>query len=549
MNLDELVELTLATDVQLDTDGAALHYDAPAELPAGHIAQLRLHKAGLIRWLSTEPGSAGVQSRHPPSYGQLRLWTRHREHPNPAVYNIRWEVDLDGELDPPALAAALNALVRRHEALRTRFVRRGGVVVAEVMRPAAVPLPVLPPADPRLAAIDEPFDPATAPLLRAALVRHHERRWTLLLVMHHLVCDHTSLAIMLDELSVLYRDPGHELAPAGQYAEFARWERHALDDGLLGGDRDARSGWMDHPPASTGAMDHPPASTGAMDHPPGDSRPGGGTQGDGRPGHGTRRERLLRHWRAELSGARLRPALPYGSLHRTGSRDSLHRPGGRDRPRPANPSRRGAEHRFTVGGDVLHRLDELASRCRTTRYTVLCSAFATLLARITGEPEVVVISSTGGRTLPEHESIVGNFTDALPLRVRVAQARTFADLVAQVGHTVFAALDHRPMPLGMLVADLEPADLGAPGGEPPVPTVLFTVLGADPPVPRFPGVRATLVPPAPSEVARMELYLTVVPYQGGLVGSAEYATELFDASTVAAWCAEFVDVLRTRECQ
>ena len=474
MNFDELVELTLVEDVQLSTDGVTLHYDAPAAVPDDVVAALRRHKAELIRWLSAAPGSAGVQSRHPPSYLQRRLLARHDEHPDPAVYNVRWKLDLAGPLDPVALSAALSAVVARHEALRTRFVRRCGHVVAEVMAPIPVPLPVHEDGDPVVAGIDRPFDPAAAPLLRACLVRHDdrrdyrrgERRWTLLLTLHHLACDQASVAIIMDELSALYAaaDP---LAEPVQYAEFARWERRTL------------------------------------------AEPRG-------------RDRLLGHWRAELAGAELRPPLPY------------------DRPRPARRSGRGAEHRFTVGADLLHGLDETARRLRTTRYTVLCGAFALLLGQLTGQRDVVVMASGTSRTLPEHEKIVGFFAEALPLRVRIPERDGFAELTARLAATVFTALDHRPMPLGFLAADLEPAPVP---GSPPLPTVLFTALGGEPPLPRFPGVTVTPVRPPPTGLARMELYLNMLQHEGELIGTVEYATDLFDATTIERWCDEYLRIL------
>lgn len=468
MDADELIELTLAEDIQLATDGEVLHYDAPATVADATLEALRRHKAELIRWLSAAPGSAGVQSRHPLSYLQRRLWARHSDQPDASVYNIRWQLDLAGPLDPVALGAALSAVVARHGALRTRFVRRGRHVVAEVMAPAAVPLPVLDAVDPEL---DRPFDLGFEPLLRASLVRRDRQRWTLRLTLHHIACDQASMTMIMTELSALYQaeldgtDPC--LEPATQFAEFARWERRTLDD---------------------------PAE----------------------------RTRLLGHWRAELAGATLRPPLPY------------------DRPRPARRSGRGAEHRFIVGAERLCGLDETARRLRTTRYTVLCGAFALLLGRLTGQRDLVVITSTNSRVRLEHESIVGFFADGLPLRIRLPEGQSFADLVAQLGNTLFTAIDHRPMPLNLIVSELEPQP---PPGLPPVPTVLFTVLGDDPPVPRLPGVAVTPVPPPPTGLARMEFYLTVLEHRGELLGSVEYATDLFDAATIESWSAAFVDIL------
>jgi hypothetical protein len=465
-DLDGLVERLLVHDVQLRADGDALHWDAPHDLPheelSGLVAQLRRHKAGLLAWLR-EVDCTAVLARHALSAYQQRQWARHHEHPDPSVYNIRWEVELRGALRPAALADAVTALVARHEALRTRFVRRGAHPVAEVMAADAVPMPVVAPGDPRIAAVDRAFDTAEAPLLRALVVRRAAEDWTLLLVLHHLVCDHTTVAVLMDELSAFYAGRPPVDRPV-QFADYARWERRELTD-----------------PAARAAR--------------------------------------LRHWRTELAGAQLRPPLPV------------------DRPRPAVRSGRGAEHRFTVEAAVLRGLDELARRAGVTRHAVLCAAFARLLGRLTGSEDVVVIGSTSSRRRREHERTVGVFTDAVPLRVRPVRAATPAELVSRVGRAVFTALGNGPMPLGVLVREL---DLG---GTPPVPTVLFTVLGDGAPAPELPGVTATVVPGPPATVARMELYLTLLPYRDGLLGAAEYATELFDPATVERWCAELTGTL------
>ncbi|HEY0636054.1 MAG TPA: condensation domain-containing protein, partial [Pseudonocardiaceae bacterium] len=385
---------------------------------------------------------------HPLSYFQQRMWTRHQEHPDPSVYNVRRELELRGPLDPAALRRALDALVARHEALRTRFVRRDGAVVAEVAPPAPVPH-----AD--AGAVDAAFDLTGTPLVRYHLTRHAADRWTFVLVVHHLACDHTTLTVLLEELAELYAGRVPRGTPTS-FAEHARAERRALED---------------------------PAT----------------------------RERLLAHWRATLDGARLRPALPT------------------DRPRRADGRRsgHGAEHRFTVDGAVVRGLDALARAHGTTRYVVLCSAFARLLRELTGDDDVVVITSTTTRGRG-HERTVGVFTDALPLRIDASGE--FGDVVDRTGRALFTALDHRPMPLWLIVESL--GDTGFPA----VPTVLFTVLDDEGTAPVFGGARATAVDGPPATVARMELYVTLLAREGGLEGAVEYATDLFDAATVRRWC-------------
>src|SRR5205085_1846284 len=75
----------------------------------------------------------------PLSFAQARLWFLDRVRPGSAVYNVPVAWRLRGRLEPAALAAALTEIVRRHEALRTRFAD-GAEGPVQVIDPAALPL-------------------------------------------------------------------------------------------------------------------------------------------------------------------------------------------------------------------------------------------------------------------------------------------------------------------------------------------------------------------------------------------------------------------------
>src|SRR5205085_1441336 len=118
----------------------------------------------------------------PLSFAQQRLWFLHRLDPESAVYNEAFAYRLCGRLDPAALAAALGAIVRRHEVLRTVFQEREGRPVQAIAPPGAWALPVIDlaalPASPRtaeaarLAAADarRPFRLDRGPLFRSSLL-------------------------------------------------------------------------------------------------------------------------------------------------------------------------------------------------------------------------------------------------------------------------------------------------------------------------------------------------------------------------------------------
>ena len=181
-----------------------------------------------IRALAMHLDATPVVDTAPLTGQQTRLWRRHHELSDPAVYNVSHRVDLRGPLDAAALAAAVTEFVRRHAALRTRVVELDGELAQEVLAPFPLDLPTtdLTGADVDRwcqDAADEPFRLDEAPLFRVRLGRQGTDRWVLVLVMHHMVCDGWSLGVMWDELSALYA--GEVLPPAPQYPEYVRWER------------------------------------------------------------------------------------------------------------------------------------------------------------------------------------------------------------------------------------------------------------------------------------------------------------------------------------
>ncbi|OWJ62765.1 hypothetical protein BWR60_29635 [Inquilinus limosus] len=184
----------------------------------------------------------------PLSFQQQRLWFLQHYDPEGAAYNSVRALRLRGRLDVPALEAAFRRVVERHAVLRTRFEGGEGeprqVVLPRVdvaIEHAVLPAAGTPGAEPALSAwlqarIRRPFDLTRPPLLRVALARRGEAaggNWVLLLVMHHIVVDAWSTAVLVRDLARAYgealRDPsrhGRPLpAPALDYADYADWQR------------------------------------------------------------------------------------------------------------------------------------------------------------------------------------------------------------------------------------------------------------------------------------------------------------------------------------
>ncbi len=174
----------------------------------------------------------------PASFAQERLWLVHQLDPQSHLFNVPRGIRLSGELDVPALERSLNEIIRRHEVLHTVFSGEPGSLVqyAVELPPIALPVAEIALQDAVAHAMDEfsrPFDLATGPIIRGRLWKVGHDDHVLLLVMHHIVSDAWTAAILFDELEALYGafsagrpSPLPELPV--QYADYSVWQREFL---------------------------------------------------------------------------------------------------------------------------------------------------------------------------------------------------------------------------------------------------------------------------------------------------------------------------------
>jgi amino acid adenylation domain-containing protein len=205
--------------------------------------------AGIAAWIGRQlAGVAGVEGAAPreappivpvardtdppASFAQQRLWFLERAGLAGGAYDMPVALRLTGRLDRAALERALGEIVRRHEALRTRFREVDGEVFQEVLPP--FPVTLTSEADPR------PFDLAAEPPVRFGLGRLGEAEHVLAVTFHHIACDGWSIDLFLRELAALYRAYARGLpSPLPdlpvQYADFAVWQRAWLAGEALDG--------------------------------------------------------------------------------------------------------------------------------------------------------------------------------------------------------------------------------------------------------------------------------------------------------------------------
>ncbi|HEU5124960.1 MAG TPA: amino acid adenylation domain-containing protein [Verrucomicrobiae bacterium] len=186
----------------------------------------------------------------PLSFAQQRLWLIDQLEPNSALYNVPLAIELNGALDVNALQTALDELVSRHEILRTRFNCEEEVPMQLVDDESRVKISfhdfTSAESDHREdsaqralhAEVIRPFDLASGPVFRAALIRLAPERHWLALTFHHIVSDEWSLKVCLRELTTLYGNARKgTLTPLPelpiQYADFALWQRDKIQGELL----------------------------------------------------------------------------------------------------------------------------------------------------------------------------------------------------------------------------------------------------------------------------------------------------------------------------
>ncbi|HKH45434.1 MAG TPA: amino acid adenylation domain-containing protein, partial [Thermoanaerobaculia bacterium] len=452
--------------------------------------------AGLAGWIAERSPVAAMAplvrvSREEPlelSFAQRRLWFLDQMEPGSPFYNIPLKVELRGRLDPGMLSAVLSEVVRRHEALRTRFAA-GPVQVIDAPAPvalavadlSALPRPESRREEARLTNEEalRPFDLARGPLLRTLLLHREEGDWVLVLSMHHIVSDGWSMGVLVQEVGVLYAaflegrpSPLPELAI--QYADFAAWQRRYLS--------------------------------------------------------GDRLEQELAWWREQLAG--MPPALELPA----------------DRPRPAVLSVRGGAHSFAIDGETSAGLARLSRRHGATLFMTLLAGFAVLLQHVSGDEsgdELAVGTPIAGRTRIEVEPLIGFFVNTLVLRADLSGDPDPVTLLGRLRETTLAAYAHQELPFERLVEELAPE---RERNRAPLVQVMFALQNAAAgPLERGPG---QLLPgleleavALPSGTAKLDVTVVLRETAEGLAGDVEYSRDLFDGATIERLAGRFARLL------
>ncbi|QLG92339.1 non-ribosomal peptide synthetase [Pseudomonas yamanorum] len=335
----------------------------------------------------------------PLSYSQQRMWFLWQMEPDSPAYNVGGMARLRGVLDIGRFEAALQALILRHETLRTTFPSINGVAQQKVSAQTDVRMDwqdfsalTEDVRQQRLQQLADreahtPFDLETGPLLRACLVKAADQEHYLVLTLHHIVTEGWAMDIFARELSALYeafideRESPLEPLPV-QYLDYSVWQRQWLESG--------------------------------------------------------ERQRQLDYWTAQLGTEHPLLELPA------------------DRPRPPVQSHQGELYRFDLSDDLAARVRAFNAERGLTLFMTMTATLAVLLYRYSGQTDLRIGAPVANRIRPESEGLIGAFLNTQVLRCQLNGQMRVGELFDQVRHTVIEGQSHQDLPFDHLVEALQP---------------------------------------------------------------------------------------------
>ncbi|CAJ6017931.1 syringomycin synthetase [Burkholderia pseudomallei] len=207
-----------------------------------------------------------------------------------------------------------------------------------------------------------------------------------------------------------------------------------------------------------------------------------------------------------------------------------------DRPRPPKQSHAGASVEVKLGAALSERVKRLSQRHGVTPYMTLLSSWAAALSRLSGQEEVVIGSPVAGRNRTEVEPLIGFFVNTLALRLDLSSEPTVGELLKRTKAQVLSAQAHQDLPFDQVVERVKPPRSTA---HPPLFQVMFVWQNMPAGELTIPGLTIRAVE-TPLQTAQFELTLSLREAGDDIVGHLNYASALFDESTVRRyvtyWC-------------
>ena len=423
------------------------------------------------------------QAHMPVSLSQQRLWLVDRLHGPSASYNMAASLSLDGQLDLAALRATFNALLARHEVLRSAYHDIDGEPVMRIAEQLELEvglrdLSSMDDAQRQQVAEQEsldnlrlPFDLRQAPLIRARLLKLGEHQHLLLLALHHMVADGWSVGVLVNEFSQLYASlragqPAALPALPVQYADYAAWQHQYLQGAVL--------------------------------------------------------QREVSFWQHQLQGAPQVLALPC------------------DWPRPAQADARGAARALEIPAPLLARLEALALAEGVSLYMLLLASFELLLHSITDADDLLLGTDVAGREHAHLDGLIGFFVNVLPLRSRRLAGETLREFLGRTRDTCLQALEHQALPFDRIVEALQ---VPRERSRNPLVQALFVLQNTPSGDFSIPGLEVRMQPAA-ERTSKFDMALFLERHGDVMRGDWVYARALFKGERIDALIGAWLNLLQ-----
>ena len=418
----------------------------------------------------------------PLSFAQQRLWVLDRLEPNSAFYNLAFARRLTGTLNFEALERSLNEIVQRHEVLRTTFAMRDEEPV-QVVTPNLY---------------------LNVPVTDLSGLRHEDREPEARLVVNQEAQQPFDLArgpllrarlIRLDSHEHVLVLNMHHIVSDGWSVGVLMHELMALYEAFTKGQSsplpDLPIQYADFALWQREWLQGPVL------------------------------EQQLGYWRSQLQGAPSLLDIPT------------------DRPRPPVESFRGDSQVLRISSNLTEGLKALSRQQHATLFMTLLTAFDILLSRYSGQEDIVIGTPIANRNRPEIESLIGFFANTLALRCDLSGNPTFIELLGRSRETALGAYAHQDLPFERLVEELRPERSLSHNP-------LFQVIFALQNLPRSQqGMAGLKSQPFGAKVgtAKVDLALFFTEGPDGLMGTLEYSTDIFDATTIGRLVNHFQHLL------
>ncbi|GCE27612.1 hypothetical protein KDA_30960 [Dictyobacter alpinus] len=410
---------------------------------------------------------------HPLSFAQQRLWFLDQLMPGDPAYNMHVGLHLLGSLDRNALERSLNEIVHRHDALRTTFAPDGSQQF--IAAPAYIALPCVD-LQARLTDMD---DESRQAIIAQVVTEEARRSFDLSagplfrsLLLHVGSEEHILLFII------------HHIVADG-------WSINILMKELMNNYRAFYQGEAPSLPAL--------------------------------PVQYADYALWQRNW---LQGAVVEKQLSYWTQHLAGAPPQLELP--TDHPRPAIQTHRGAYLPFNVDDRLAQGIKELSRRENATVFMLLLAAFQVLLARYSGQEDIVVGTPVAGRNRSEIENLIGLFVNTLAIRAQLPGERSFREALRHVREQCLSAYFHQDLPFEQLVEKIQPERIL---GVNPLFQVMFVMQDTQLEDLALPDLVVKALN-AERGTARFDLLLSFAETPSGIDGYFEYNTDLFESASI-----------------